>query len=231
MEITHVIDKMMTFGLTRQEAIIYICLCEHGEITGYEVSKYTGISKSNIYASLTSLTEKGAAYIVEGTATKYVPIMLKEFLDNKMRAFEKDCTYLLEHMPKIKNTYSGYITIVGSSNIKNKIRAMITQCDMRLYLLAQGNIIEDFREELEKAIARDVKITIISDTDFSEISYKNYYAKQTQGQIRLIIDSTYVLSGEITDRSSDTCLFSKEEHLVTIFKEALRNKIRLIELE
>ena len=41
--------------------------------TGYEVAKQLGISRSNAYNSLASMTEKGAAYLVEeGTTKKYV---------------------------------------------------------------------------------------------------------------------------------------------------------------
>jgi sugar-specific transcriptional regulator TrmB len=56
------IYKLGLFGLTRQEAIIYITLLSNNYMTGYEISKLTGISKSNTYSSLTGLVSKGAAY-------------------------------------------------------------------------------------------------------------------------------------------------------------------------
>ena len=74
MEHTSFVERLMDFGLTRQEAGIYECLLREGKTTGYEVAKQLGISRSNAYNSLASMTEKGAAYLVEeGTTKKYAP--------------------------------------------------------------------------------------------------------------------------------------------------------------
>ena len=43
------IDRLISFGLTRQEASIYLLLFQEGELNGYEVSKLTSISRSNAY--------------------------------------------------------------------------------------------------------------------------------------------------------------------------------------
>ena len=43
------IEKLMVFGLTRQEASIYLCLYRNGTLTGYEAAKLTGISRSNVF--------------------------------------------------------------------------------------------------------------------------------------------------------------------------------------
>ena len=73
------------FGLSRQEAAIYLCLLQNEELTGYEVAKLTGISRSNVYNGLASLVEHGAAYVIEGTSSKYLAVALSEFCDNRIR--------------------------------------------------------------------------------------------------------------------------------------------------
>ena len=90
MEHTSFVERLMDFGLTRQEAGIYECLLREGKTTGYEVAKQLGISRSNAYNSLASMTEKGAAYLVEeGTTKKYVPVVLDEFCKNRIRHMEE----------------------------------------------------------------------------------------------------------------------------------------------
>ena len=76
-----IIDILMEFSLTRQEASIYAALLNHGDMTGYEVAKDTGFSRSNVYSALNALVEKGAAYLVEGEATKYRPVEIKTFTE------------------------------------------------------------------------------------------------------------------------------------------------------
>lgn len=231
MEKSDIIEKLMNFNLSRQEALVYICLCEYGKLTGYEASKLTGISRSNVYQALNVLADKGAAVVTETNTTLYSPVALAEFLTNKIFHMEEDKAYLMKHMPKEAKSEDGYITIQGYRNIKDKIRNMIEQCDMRLYLAASNTIIKDFEDVLEKAHQKGIKIVIMSDKDYSRIATKCYYDQSEEGQIRLITDSTFVLTGEIQKEGFDTCLYSGQKNLVTIMKEALRNKIRLLELE
>lgn len=98
MEHTSFVERLMDFGLTRQEAGIYECLLREGKTTGYEVAKQLGISRSNAYNSLASMTEKGAAYLVEeGTTKKYVPVVLDEFCKNRIRHMEENKKWLCKH--------------------------------------------------------------------------------------------------------------------------------------
>lgn len=231
MEKTDVIEKLMHFNMSRQEAIVYACLWEYGKLTGYEASKLTGISRSNVYGALNVLADKGAAIITESNTTLYSAVSPEEFLTNKLRHLEEDKKFLVENMPNITPNEEGYLTIQGYRNIKDKIQYMIEHCDMRLYLAASGNIIKEFEEVLSEAKRRNLKIVLMSDRDYSHLATKFYQDEPESGQIRLITDSTYVLTGEVQGRSSDTCLYSGQKNLVTIMKEALRNKIRLLEME
>ncbi len=231
MEKTDVIEKLMHFNLSRQEALVYTCLWEHGNLTGYEASKLTGISRSNVYGALNVLADKGAAVVIESNITLYSAVSPEEFLTNKLRHLKEDKQFLVENMPKSIQSEEGYLTIQGYHNIKDKIRYMIEHCEMRLYLAASGNIMKEFEDVLLETQKRGLKIVLMSDRDYSHLATQFYHDKPEMGQIRLITDSTYVLTGELYGRDSDTCLYSGKKNLVSIMKEALRNKIRLLELE
>lgn len=232
MKKTDVIEKMMRFHLSRQEALLYLCLIEHGQLTGYEASKLTGISRSNVYGSLNVLADKGAAMVQEaGGPTYYMAVELEEFINNQLRSLEVDKEYLLTHMPKMISSKEGYLTIQGADNIRDKAFNMILGCRMRLYLAAAKEIIEQLRPALVEAGSRGLKIVIISSPGCEQLATHFYEDKPEEGQLRLITDSTYVLTGELTGNSTDTCLYSGQENLVTVMKEALRNKIKLLEIE
>lgn len=231
MEKTDVIERLMHFNMSRQEAIVYICLWEHGKLTGYEASKLTGISRSNVYGALNVLADKGAAVITESNTTLYSAVSPEEFLANKLRHLEEDKNYIIENMPKAVPGGEGYLTIQGYRNIMDKVQYMIEHCEMRLYLAASGDIIKEVEEILAEARKKELKIVIMSDKEYSHLATKFYRDAPEAGQIRLITDSTYVLTGELQGKSSDTCLYSGQKNLVTIMKEALRNKIHLLELE
>lgn len=232
MEYQNVVEQLTEFGLTRQEASIYLCLYQNGELNGYETAKYTGISRSNVYSTLAGLVEKGAAYLIEGASSKYTAVPVQEFCVNKIRNLQELAEKLEKNVPKAKVTTDGYITIEGYRHIYDKVLHMLESAQYRIYLSAPHTFIEKLREILCEVIDRRKKLVLITDaqTDLAERGAVTYLTDCKETQLRLIIDSAYVLTGEITGSNGDTCLFSGQTNFVNVFKEALHNEIKLIEL-
>lgn len=227
MSSTLLIENLISFNLTRQEATIYVALLTHGEMTGYEVAKETGIARSNVYSALQSLVEKGALYLLEGETTKYVPVAADTFLKNVIFELKQKSEVILQNLPKKIETTDGYITIVGSKNIVHKIHQMLEQTKERLYVLASGEILSEFMQDLQNLVAIGKKVVILSD-DFEIPSAICHKTTTEKNQIRLITDSSYVLTGVISGNEHDTCLYSGQPNLVSVMKEALKNKIELL---
>lgn len=225
------IEQLTEFGLTRQEATIYIELIRHGSMTGYEVSKETGISKSNVYAALKGLTQKGAAVCEEKEATKYLPVDVEEFCNNHIRSLEDIKKQLVKNQPKKVEAYDGYITVSSYRNITNKIREMLNRCDKRLYLLASKDVVKTFEEELTNLAKEGKKIVILSDEDLKIKKSVFYEVSNIDEHIRFIVDSDFVLTGSIKGSVDDTCLYSGQETLVNLVKETIKNKMLLADKE
>ncbi|MBE6048323.1 MAG: TrmB family transcriptional regulator [Clostridium sp.] len=224
------IDRLISFGLTRHEASIYLLLFQEGELNGYEASKLTSISRSNAYNALASLVEKGAAYIIEGDTIKYTPVPMEEFCDNKIKDLVMNKKEILKSVPKRRCENNGYITIIGEKHIMDKIRNILKNTEKRVYLSVYNNILSKFEDELTALVKRGIKVVIITNLKFKLEGAIIYYANVKAEQIRLIADSKYVLTGELRDKVNSTCLYSSNDNLVEIFKESLRNEIKLIEL-
>ena len=225
------IDNLIAFGLTRQEAIIYTSLLTHGEMTGYEVSKETGISRSNVYAALSNLTDKGAAYLIEGDSTKYLPVNVDTFTKNVLTELEEKAGYIHEHAPEKQADTDGYITIVGGRNIQNKLLQMIKETRIRLYISASARIVDAYEEEISELINQGKKVVIMTDSNYNLDGAIVYHTDPEPGQLRVIIDSSFVMTGELTGSEEDSCLYSGQKNLITVMKEALKNKIVLLTQE
>lgn len=139
MEEAAIIEQLILFGLSRQEAAIYLCLLQNEELTGYEVAKLTGISRSNVYNGLASLVEHGAAYVIEGTSSKYLAVALSEFCDNRIRYLRKAKERLVADGPRKNLPREGYITIEGYDHICDKIQHMLLGAEKRIYFPQQVN--------------------------------------------------------------------------------------------
>ena len=230
MDTKNLIEHLVAFGLTGQEALVYLELFRSGKSTGYEISKLTGISRSNAYKALDGLTAKGAACVTQGNVKKYAPVGIEEFCQNKIRNLSERREYLIEHMPKEKEEEEGYITIRSDENILDKVKNMLERAEKRVYISMCKNLLQQIEPELQKLAERKIKIVILTDKSSSVPNAKIYQTQNKKNQIGIITDSSYVLTGELGRGKESTCLYSGQANFVQVFKDSMKNEIRLIEL-
>ena len=225
-------SKLMQFSLTRQEATIYLCLMQNKELSGYEVSKITGISRSNVYSALAGLVEKGAAYLIEGSTNKYTAVPAEEFCQNKIRRLNQLKQEIVHELPKINTDNEGYITISSHRHIMDKIATMLENVAYRVYISMPPEYLMQFWKQLEQLGAAGKKVVLLVESTLEKTPKDSivYITHKTDRQLKLIVDSEYVLTGEMTGAETDTCLYCAQQNFVNVFKESLKNEIRLIEL-
>lgn len=224
------VELLKQFNLTRQEALIYLTLLSEGALNGYEVAKITGISRSNAYTSLAALVEKGGAFAIEEAAVKYTPVPLEEFCDNRIRRLLVTKKELLRNIPEIKDEVEGYITIKGDTHILDKLRNMILNAEQRIYLSVSGQVLEHILPDIRNAAEKGLKIVIITNVPLQLNGATVYTTKDPLHQIRLIADSSNVLTGDIDNGDFSTCLYSRKKNLIDLFKDSMKNEIKLIEI-
>ena len=227
---TEIVLNLISLGLTNNEATLYLALSAHGDMTGYECAKITGISRSNAYIALAGLCENGAAYLVDGATQKYSPAPIKEFCANKRRKFEAAASFITDNMPSPAAPSEAYITISGASTILDKMKNMINACTERIYISAETTVLDKVSSELADVINRKCKVVLLACHDFNIDGTIKYNMTRTEGQVRLIVDSLFILTGDYVENNLCSCLFSASGTLVSLFKESMRNEIRLIEL-
>jgi len=244
MEEEVLIERLMKFGLTRQESLIYFCLYRNGALTGYETAKLTGISRSNVYSAISGLAEKGAALLLEGTSSKYMAVRLEEYTSDYLKHLQEHRKNLLLNAPKPVISQDGYVTIAGYSHILDKIHHMFEETEYRVYISASEETIGLFAEDIVPILREKKKFVLLTD-GFEKIQAKLmkyiseketeqiilYRTDKKDTQLRLIIDSKYVLTGELTGKREDTALYSAQPNFVNVFKEALHNEMELITIK
>lgn len=225
------VKQLLTeFGLTGQEAAIYLTLIKEGGSNGYEIAKITGISRSNTYSALNSLVEKGAAYMNEGPVTRYTPVTPEEFCGNKIRAMETSKEEILKKIPEQKEDVEGYMTIRGEKHILDKVRNMISKATERVYLSVSNDILQYLTEDIKQALKRGIKMVIITNIPVSLGGATIYIDEKSDRRLGIIADSSNVLTGDLDDGEYSTCLYSRKKNLIDLFKESMRNEIKLIEI-
>lgn len=72
-----IFTELQKLGFSPYECKAYVGLLKNSPVTGYEVSKRTGVPRSMIYEVLGKLLDKGAIYVVPSEPVKYSPIPAK----------------------------------------------------------------------------------------------------------------------------------------------------------
>ncbi len=224
------IDCFMRLGFTRHESMLYVTLCSEGELTGYEASKISGIPRSNAYLALAGLAEKGGVYRIEGDSARYSAVPPKELVLNLKREFHEVLNFIEKNAPGRSAAVDSYITISGRSNIINKMKNIVNEAKERVYLSMAPAEMEHIAAETGDAVRRGLKVVVISSPGFRAEGTQIFFNKKQPGQIRIIADSSQVLTGELSETEA-TCLYSKNKNLVNLIKDSLTNEIKLIEIQ
>lgn len=222
-------DALQKIGFSPIEATVYIILCKHGSLTGYEVAKLSGISRSNVYAALYSLNEKGKCHICEGEATKYIALSKAELILSTEREMAEVMLQLEQTFPESITVSEPYVTIHGYDNVLSKIKNAILLCQSHLYILSTASDIHLFKEELF-AISNTRKVTIICDEQIEIIPSIAVYTKNKSPQgFHIIIDTQSVITGDLNTTASQ-CLYSTNQSLVRLMRESFITELDIIKL-
>lgn len=223
-----VIEALMQAGFTKHESILYVTLCREGELTGYEASKLTGISRSNAYLGLAGLSDKGGAFKINGESLKYAPVDSAELAENIKRKFQEVIRVIKEEIPRVNISNDTFITINGDEKIINKMKNLINQAQYRIYISISREHLDYAIDELKSAQERDLKVVIITSDNIEYEGMICYKSQMDFGSVRLITDSSNVLTGQLNG-TNPTGLFSMNSNLVDLIKDSLTNEIKLIQ--
>ena len=160
------VECLMNFGLTRQEANLYVLLVLEGELNGYEAAKKSGISRSNTYNALAGLVEKGAAYMSEEDTVKYQAVPVEEFCENRLRDLTRSKEELVAKLPKQRMNKGAYLTVKGEKQILDKFTNMLLETRERVYVSASNEKLTMFRPYFADLVGRGIKVVIITNEPF-----------------------------------------------------------------
>ncbi|HEY5585986.1 MAG TPA: helix-turn-helix domain-containing protein [Ruminiclostridium sp.] len=225
-----VVEALMQAGFTKHESMLYVTLCREGELTGYEASKITGIPRSNAYLGLAGLSDKGGAYKINGETVKYAAVDTVELVENLKRKFSQVMKVIEEEIPQVNKSKDTFVTINGNVQILNKMKNLINQAQYRVYISISSDQLEFVMDELNCAKERGLKVVIITSSNVQLVGMICYTAQKQYGSVRLITDSSNVLTGQLND-PNPTSLFSTNINMVDLIKDSLTNEIKLMDID
>jgi len=241
-ENTKIIESFESLGLSPNEARVYLALVENHPITGYQLSKISGILRPVVYEMLGRLVEKGGAKIVKSNPDTYMPVEIDSFLKN----IETDFTVAKQNISKILSQFlvadeSDYFwNIIGKKNIENSVISLIERARGEIYInLHLQDTFDFFSDSLHTKLHDGVRIDAFSyfTLDTREITLYSYNLRKTfmfEGIIPtefvIVSDSNETIIANFTDPKSAKAVHSKNPVMVHTAKKLIVDSIYMIRL-
>ncbi len=158
-----VIEGLQELGFSEYEAKAYVGLLRKSPVTGYELSKLSGVPRSMIYEVLGRLAGRGAVLsTVADGVTQYTPVPADELLDRLHEAHRAQVEAVRQELDGL--TPGGQVDYVwnleGYENIIAKAQEMIEAAQQRLHVALLPETFPDLAEALTNAAERGVRIVI-----------------------------------------------------------------------
>lgn len=157
------VTRLMNFGFTKTDALVYINLLKNGRASGYKIAKDISLSRSSVYSSIDNLYKNGYIFMSDGTTKEY-EAKSPELIFNQI---EKDTVDHIQVLKKelarmmLKEEKEFIYNVSGNENQLQKVKEMIDFAQVEIYLNTDFNL--DFVEkELLAAVERGVRIIAFS---------------------------------------------------------------------
>jgi sugar-specific transcriptional regulator TrmB len=232
------IDELVRIGFSEYEAKAYVALLRESPVTGYQVSKRSGVPRSMIYEVLGKLTSRGAAMTLrKGETAKYSAVPADEFLDKLQHEHEELITTLRTDLAGLPSPSDlEYVwNIEGHENIMAKAREMIGQADSRIYLALLPATFPDLQLALKEATGRGLRVTLYTTSELelpggrvivASVSEETLSRARGLGLI-LVVDGEEVLIGEWLAASHARASWTSSPLLVFLAEHHLRTDLYL----
>jgi sugar-specific transcriptional regulator TrmB len=220
---TEIKETLKKFGLTDNEAEVYLILIKSGNLTAAEITGKTHIHRTNVYAILERLQEKGIiSFAVHGKRKQYEAVDPKTILNierEKLEEIEK----LVPELSLIKNSLESKqdATVFKDRKGIRNILEELTNSKTDVQILASGGGFEQtfpdyFKIWLSRLSINKVKLKVLL-----SIKYKGL--KAPKPAIYKFMPAEFI--------SPSTTMISEDKVIVLIWGEqpiAIQIKSRLI---
>lgn len=157
--VSELVTKLMDFGFTKTDALVYINLLKNGRASGYKIAKEISLSRSSVYSSIDTLYSNGYIFLSDGDTKEYEaksPDLIfsqieKNTLEN-ISILKKELSKMM--LPEEKEFV---YNVIGYDNVIQKARELIGQAELEIYLNTDFHL-SLFKDEICAAIERGVRV-------------------------------------------------------------------------
>jgi predicted transcriptional regulator len=235
-----VIAQLKGLGFSQYEALAYVTLLQHQPLNGYELAKFSGIPRANIYTVLKRLEEQGAAARIDNPArgsTLYAPVpvdeLLKKIQHKFEQSFESASQSLKELQPAIQAEYvwsaRGYQALIEHAS------AVLQATRKDAFLAVWPEEAQALEKQVEAAEKEGVQVTTLclagcpQPCGSCKGSLYRYHAAgyDRSHWLLLVSDGNELLAGEVSPSQGTLAIRTGQKMMVELASWYIRHSIAL----
>jgi HTH-type transcriptional regulator, sugar sensing transcriptional regulator len=115
-------NHLVQLGFTELESKCLLVLAENNKMTGYEVAKKLGVSRSNVYSALQNLLDNGMILSSISDHTYFQALPLKQIQNKIQDKIDTSFKYLNKHFPTLLHSLDDFYTLDGEKQVAERAR-------------------------------------------------------------------------------------------------------------
>lgn len=216
---------LLEIGFTLNESKVYLTLLQNRYLNGYEISKFSNVSRSLVYNVIDRLVAKGFVLKSEGQINYYCALPYDKVIEkirndniNKLNVAREK----LKNYSRIENESEYIFNIKGIDEFFSKANDLILNAEKEISISIWKEDFPKIEESLSIASKKGIKIYIFS---FSDITFpsgeifsyqlKNPTSLFPYRRISIVVDGKEVIIEENAGDKS-ICVLSKNHALVSV---------------
>jgi sugar-specific transcriptional regulator TrmB len=234
-----ILAEIQKLGFSQYESKAYIALLQSSPVTGYELSKRSGVPRSMIYEVINKLIDRGAVYTIPSDPFKYSPVPAREFLKRVRRNIDATFDFLEKSLGSLEQV--GDVNVISHINghepIMDELLSIIDGAKQELWLSVwnpEGLLLAEKVQEAEK---RDVKVlSIVFDNGECRLGATFHHDYMPPDVVKHRIggkltiaarDKEEVIIANFLDNSNSWAVKTHDPALVLIATEFIRHDIMI----
>jgi Cd2+/Zn2+-exporting ATPase len=235
MALQDLIADLTRLGFAEWEAKVYLALLQRSPVTGYQVSKDSGVPRSMVYQVLGKLVNRGAALITHDRENVlYAPVPPLELMERLQREHRQLTEGLKRELAQVsERSEEEYVwRIEGQENVVARAWRLIEGAQHNLHAQMFAEEFERLRPAFEAAAARGVKIGLatIGEVSFPagrvvELPVTETFDQVAAFALLLVADRSEMLLGERSPGAQARASWTRNRHLATIVEGHVRRTL------
>lgn len=233
-----IVQIMKKYDFSEMETLVYTTLLEKGVMTGYEVSKQSGVARSKVYNVLEKLIKKNLVVVNKSEPKLYYAVSSDEFLSRLEKNVKQDLTVLENQLGKIK--------IQEEEDLLWKLETYENVLEKAEHLIKNANkslLIQIWEEELSPSLIKQLQeieqklthfvLILFSNNHHYDLPLRNYYIHGFEEEklndfgsrwLNVVADEKEVVFGTLDDNKQTVDVtWTQNKAMVSLSKEYVKH--------